>query len=82
MEDALMSEFLMVAVPLVKSVPPPIKPKPVGARPISFELKALLIKAWHNLTYRGAVTELRDHWSEFQRMGTRRSRATLHCGGP
>jgi len=66
-----MSEFLMVAVPLVRRLPPAIKPKPVGARPISFELKALalLIKAWHNLTYRGAVTELRDHWSEFQRYG-------------
>jgi len=71
MEDALVSEFLMVAVPLVRSLPPAIKPKPVGAKPISFELKALalLIKAWHDLTYEGTVAELRDHWQEFQRYG-------------
>lgn len=71
MEGALVSEFLMVAVPLVRSLPPAIKPKPVGAKPISFELKALalLIKAWHDLTYEGTVTELTDHWAEFQRYG-------------
>ena len=71
MEDALVSEFLMVAVPLVRSLPPPIKEKPVGRRPISFELKALalLIKAWHDLTYEGTVAELRDHWGEFRRYG-------------
>ena len=71
MDDALMAEFLMVAVPLVRKVPPPIEEKPVGRKPISFELKALalLIKAWHNLTYRGTVTELRDHWGEFRRYG-------------
>ena len=66
-----MAEFLMVAVPLVRKVPPPIEEKPVGRKPISSELKALalLIKAWHNLTYRGTVTELRDHWGEFRRYG-------------
>ena len=71
MEGALVSEFLMVAVPLVRSVPPPIRPKHVGPKPISFELKALalLIRAWHNLTYEGAVVELRDHWGEFRRYG-------------
>ena len=46
-----------------------IEVKQVGRRPISFELKALLIKAWHDLTYEGTVTELRDHWAEFQRYG-------------
>lgn len=61
----------MVAVPLVRSLPPAIEEKPVGRKPISFELKVLapLIKAWHDLTYEGTVTELRDHWSEFQRYG-------------
>jgi hypothetical protein len=55
MEGALISEFLMVAVPLIKRMPPAIEMKQVGRRPISFELKALalLIKAWHDLTYEG-----------------------------
>jgi len=71
MEGALVSEFLMVAVPLIKRMPPAIEVKQVGRKPISFELKALalLIKAWHDLTYEGTVTELRDHWQEFQRYG-------------
>ena len=61
----------MVAVPLIRSLPPAIEEKPVGRKPISFELKALalLIKAWHDLTYEGTVAELRDHWQEFQRYG-------------
>jgi hypothetical protein len=68
---ALVSEFLMVAVPLIRRMPPAIEVKQVGRRPISFELKALalLIKAWHDLTYEGTMTELRDHWQEFQRYG-------------
>jgi hypothetical protein len=57
MEGALVSEFLMVAVPLIKRMPPAIEVKPVGRKPISFELKALLIKAWHDMTYEGTVTE-------------------------
>ena len=71
MDDVLVSEFLMVAVPLIKRMLPPIEVKSVGAKPISFELKALalLIKAWHNLTYRATVGELRDHWAEFMKYG-------------
>jgi hypothetical protein len=71
MEDALMSEFMMVAVPLIRRLPPAIQEKPVGRKPISSELKALalLIKAWHDLTYDDTVAELRDHWAEFQRYG-------------
>jgi len=71
MEDALVSEFLMVAVPLIRRLPPAIPEKPVGRKPISSELKALalLIKAWHDLTYDDTVAELRGHWAEFQRYG-------------
>jgi hypothetical protein len=69
MEGVLVSEFLMVAIPLIRRMPPAIEVKQLGRRSISFELKALLIKAWHDLTYEGTVTELRDHLQEFQRYG-------------
>jgi hypothetical protein len=48
-----------------------LQEKPVGRKPISSELKALalLIKAWHDLTYDNTVAELRDHWTEFQKYG-------------
>jgi len=36
-----MSEFLIVAVPLIRSVLPAIEVKPVGTKQISSELKAL-----------------------------------------
>jgi hypothetical protein len=36
MEGALVSEFLMVAVPLVRSLSPAIEEKPVSRKPISF----------------------------------------------
>jgi hypothetical protein len=54
-----MAEFLMM-VTLMKRIPPPIKSKPVGRKPISFELKA-----WYDLANEGTVAELRDRWSEF-----------------
>ena len=71
MDDVLVSEFLMVAVPLIKRIPPAIEEKPVGRRPINFELKALalLVRAWHGLTYEGTVAELRDYRGEFRRYG-------------
>jgi hypothetical protein len=49
----LWHEFLMVAVPLIRSLLPAIEVKRVGRKPISFELKTLLIKTWHDLTYEG-----------------------------
>lgn len=84
MDEALVSELLMVAVPLVRKEPPAIDVKTVGPRPLSFELKALalLMRAWHDQTHRGTVAELRDRWSEFRilelrPMGRRSSRERL-----
>ncbi|MGQ9595905.1 MAG: hypothetical protein ACUVUS_00735 [Thermoproteota archaeon] len=61
-DDVLFSEFLIVAVPLIRSMPPAIEEKHVSRKPISSELKALalLIKAWHNLTYDWTVALSRD----------------------
>jgi len=42
MEGALVSEFLMVAVPLIISLPPLIDEKPVGRKLISLDASLML----------------------------------------